>query len=165
MAAVGCGQSDGGGSTGDDQNVTAAPAAATAAAAPQDPAVGTPERKAFMAAVHAKLDPMLGGQANEYVVTFLKTKGGFIFMQADLHPKSAKNIDWTKTSFKDDVDLMDLNTDQNGVQHVHFSAIANKNGQSFTNVDLNVAPTDVSFAGEENPAVPKDIFPFSSPEN
>jgi hypothetical protein len=164
LAVMGCASKEGGGQTGDDQNVTSAPTAASAAA-PQDPAPGTPERKAFMTAVHAKFDPMLGNQQVEYLVSFLKTKGGFTFMEAEIHPKTATNVDWSKTQFKDDVDLMDLNTDQKGVQHPRFSAIAKKNGSQYSDVDLVVAPTDVSFAGMDNPAVPKDIFPFTFPEN
>jgi hypothetical protein len=132
----------------------------------QDPAVGTPERKAFMAAVHTKFDPMLHGQEVRYLVSYLKTEGGFTFMQAQLQVTSGGNIDWKNTDFADAVanGFMDLMQDKNGVQHIWFSAIATKNGIDFSNVELDVAPTDVSFAGQGNPAVPKDIFPISLPE-
>jgi hypothetical protein len=161
IAAVGCaGSSADDTAAGGGQAISAGAPAAAATAAPQDPAVGNPARVAFMSAVHAKFDPMLHGQKVLYLVSFLKTEGGFTFMDAQLQPEPGPNVDWSNTDFAQDIDFLDLNTDQHGVQHVHFSAIAKKTGATYSGVDLVVAPTDVSFAGEDNPAVPKDIFPF-----
>src|SRR5215831_15049222 len=71
---------------------------------PQDPPVGSPDRAAFMAAVHGTLDPFLHSQANEYVVLWLKSGNGFTVLQAEVRGKNGAALDWKNTDFAGRVD-------------------------------------------------------------
>jgi len=134
----------------------------SATADDQSPAFGTPERAAFMRAIHAALDPKLNGQKNEYVVSWLRSKSGFTFMRAEVRGKG-RPIDWRRTSFAAEIEsgLFDLNVDDDGTTHVFFSALGQETGGgAYVALDLSVAPTDLSFAGQHLEHVPQEIYPF-----
>lgn len=140
----------------------------SAATAPQNPAPGTAERKAIMAAVHAATDPALHGQPNEIVVSWLQTEGNYAFMMGVVQGKGGKRIDWKKTDYKADVD--------DGIfDGGHIEALLQKvdgTWRVYEGTDpadkltgTTIGSTDVWWIGlTHEPGVPAAIFPFSEPE-
>jgi hypothetical protein len=130
----------------------------------QDPPPGSPDRLMFMAAVHGSLDPFLHGQANEYVVLWLKSKNGFTVMQAQVRGESGTTIDWKNTGFAARVANGEFKQ-PDGSTKVTFTASAQKTGSAtnkipFTVLDFVVAPVGGLVAGPGSAKnVPDEIFP------
>jgi len=126
----------------------------------QVPAPGTAERRRLIKAIHAKLDPKLNGQANEFLVNWMKSENGFTFMQARWRGRG-KAIDWKKTAYKDEVDagVFDTVKDESGNEVAPISVLVKKEADGFGVLDSVVAPTDLSFAGTGYPGVPRSIYP------
>lgn len=139
-------------SSGDEADVAGQQVNAT----DQDPAPGTPERSAFIKAVHKTLDPQLGSQKNEYVVSWLKSKSGFTFLQAEVRGAGTA-VDWSKTDFAAQVKSGAF-ADENGATKVIFTAAAKKSGDTYEVLEVIVAPFGFPQAGAAK-GVPAEILP------
>ena len=139
-------------SGGQEVNAATAPA--------QNPAIGSPDRAPFMAAVHRALDPRLKGQPNEYVVSWLQSKNGVTLLQAEVRGKGAP-IDWARTDFAQQVRSGEFQQ-ADGSHKVLFTAAARKTGPgAFEIFKLNVEPHNlcISVGGFIVQGVPSEIMP------
>jgi len=152
----------GGCASSDDEAEAAAQAEVNAAAFAQNPKVGHPDRVPFMKAVHKKLDPQLNGQTNEYLVSWLQSKSGWTFIQADIRGKNGKVIDWKNTAFKSRIASNDFEIKKahDGTPLVTFTALAKKNAAGVYEVKDVIVGSFIVGDWAFAPGVPESIRPF-----
>jgi len=127
-----------------------------AAAGDQNPALGTPERAALVRAIHAQLDPKLGNQKNEYVVSHLKSADGFSYMEAEIRGAGGAAIDWKKTEIAALVDAGFFGTPSTGIKVTFTAAMKAKAGPGYDLVDIFVGAGPR--AGEAR-CLPASLYP------